>query len=95
MDKGYFRLEVNHINRDTKNVVASASYRSDEQLYSERTDENIKFKNHVVKPESMILTPQNAPSWASDRETLWNEVDKVEKQNSKTQSPRLATEVLI
>ncbi|RIL91049.1 MobA/MobL family protein [Staphylococcus cohnii] len=95
MEKGYFMLSVQHISRDTKNIVASASYRSDEQLYSERTDENIKFKNHVVKPESMILTPQNAPSWASDRETLWNEVDKVEKQNSKTQSPRLATEVLI
>lgn len=95
MDKGYFRLEVNHINRDTKNIVASASYRSDEQLYSERTDENIKFKNHIVKPESMILTPENAPSWANDRETLWNEVDKVEKQNAKTKSPRLATEILI
>lgn len=95
MDKGYFMLSVQHINRDTKNIVASASYRSDEQLYSERTDENIKFKNHVVKPESMILTPENAPSWANDRETLWNEVDKVEKKNAKTQSPRLATEVLI
>lgn len=95
MDKGYFRLEVNHINRDTKNIVASASYRSDEELYSERTDENIKFRNHTVKPESMILTPDNAPSWASDREKLWNEVDKVEKQNSKTESPRLATEVLL
>lgn len=95
MVKGYFRLEVNHITRDTKNIVASASYRSDEELYSERTDENIKFKNHAVKPESMILTPENAPDWAKDRETLWNEVDKVEKENSKTQSPRLATEILL
>lgn len=95
MEKGYFMLSVQHINRDTKNIVASASYRSDEELYSERTDENIKFRNHTVKPESMILTPDNAPSWASDREKLWNEVDKVEKQNSKTESPRLATEVLL
>lgn len=95
MDKGYFRLEVNHINRATKNIVASASYRSDEELYSERTDENIKFRNHVVKPESMILTPDNAPDWASDREKLWNEVDRIEKKNSKTESPRLATEVLL
>ena len=95
METGYYRLEVSHINRDTKNIVASASYRSDEELYSERTDENIKFRNHVVKPESMILTPQNAPSWANDREKLWNEVDKVEKQNAKTESPRLATEVLL
>jgi hypothetical protein len=35
------------------------SYRSDEALYSERTDEKIKFRNHTIKPESMILTPQH------------------------------------
>ncbi|MGW7813734.1 MobA/MobL family protein [Staphylococcus xylosus] len=95
MEKGYFRFEVKHINRDTKNIVASASYRSDEELYSERTDENIKFRNHSVKPESMILTPENAPSWANSRERLWNEVDKVEKQNTKTVNPQLATEILL
>lgn len=95
MEQGYFMLSVQHINRDTKNIVASASYRSDEELYSERTDEKIKFRSHVVKPESMILTPDNAPDWASDREKLWNEVDRIEKKNSKTESPRLATEVLL
>ncbi|WP_369352397.1 MobA/MobL family protein [Staphylococcus epidermidis] len=95
MDKGYFMLRVTHINRATKNIVASASYRSDEALYSERTDEKIKFRNHTVKPESMILTPQNAPEWTKDRQRLWNEVDKVEKHNAKTKNPRLAKEVLL
>lgn len=88
-------LRVTNINRATKNIVASASYRSDEALYSERTDEKIKFKNHIVKPESMILTPQNAPEWTNDRQRLWNEVDKVEKHNAKTKNPRLAKEVLL
>ncbi|MCE5013427.1 MobA/MobL family protein [Staphylococcus warneri] len=95
MDKGYFMLRVTNINRATKNIVASASYRSDEALYSERTDEKIKFRNHTVKPESMILTPQNAPEWTKDRQRLWNEVDKVEKNNAKTKNPRLAKEVLL
>ncbi|MCI2889653.1 MobA/MobL family protein [Staphylococcus hominis] len=95
MEKGYFMLRVTNINRATKNIVASASYRSDEALYSERTDEKIKFRNHTVKPESMILTPQNAPDWAKDRQRLWNEVDKVEKNNAKTKNPRLAKEVLL
>ncbi|MCI2900371.1 MobA/MobL family protein [Staphylococcus hominis] len=95
MNKGYFRVEVNNINRATKNIVASASYRSDEALYSERTDEKIKFRNHTVKPESMILTPRNAPEWTNDRQRLWNEVDKVEKHNAKTKNPRLAKEVLL
>lgn len=88
-------LRVTNINRATKNIVASASYRSDEALYSERTDEKIKFRNHTVKPESMILTPQNAPEWTNDRQRLWNEVDKVEKHNTKTNNPRLAKEVLL
>ncbi|KDP67773.1 MobA/MobL family protein [Staphylococcus epidermidis] len=95
MEKGYFMLRVTNINRATKNIVASASYRSDEALYSERTDEKIKFRNHIVKPESMILTPQNAPDWTKDRQRLWNEVDKVEKHNAKTKNPRLAKEVLL
>lgn len=95
MEKGYFMLRVTHINRATKNIVASASYRSDEALYSERTDEKIKFRNHIVKPESMILTPQHAPDWTKDRQRLWNEVDKVEKNNAKTKNPRLAKEVLL
>lgn len=88
-------LRVTHINRATKNIVASASYRSDEALYSERTDEKIKFRNHIIKPESMILTPQHAPEWTKDRQRLWNEVDKVEKHNAKTNNPRLAKEILL
>ncbi|MGX0171375.1 MobA/MobL family protein [Staphylococcus hominis] len=95
MEKGYFMLRVTNINRATKNIVASASYRSDEALYSERTDEKIKFRNHIVKPESMILTPQHTPDWTKDRQRLWNEVDKVEKNNAKTKNPRLAKEVLL
>ncbi|MGX0674815.1 MobA/MobL family protein [Staphylococcus hominis] len=95
MEKGYFMLRVTNISRATKNIVASASYRSDESLYSERTDEKIKFRNHTVKPESMILTPQHAPEWTKDRQRLWNEVDKVEKHNAKTKNPRLAKEVLL
>jgi hypothetical protein len=39
MNKGYFMLRLTNINRATKNIVASSSYRSDEALYSERTDE--------------------------------------------------------
>ena len=88
-------LRVTNINRATKNIVASASYRSDEALYSERTDEKIKFRNHTVKPETMILTPQHAPEWTKDRQRLWNEVDKVEKHNTKTNNPRLAKEILL
>lgn len=95
MANGYYMLRVSHINRATRNIVACASYRSDDELFSERTNEKIKFRNHSIQPESFILTPENTPDWATDRETLWNQVDKIEKKNTKTKSPRLATEVLL
>ena len=31
-------------------------------------------------PESFILTPKNAPKWASDRQKLWNEVEKKDRK---------------
>ncbi|TDL93350.1 MobA/MobL family protein [Macrococcus brunensis] len=95
MENGYYMLRVSHINRSSRNIIACASYRSDEKLFSERTQENIQFRKHSVKPESMILTPAHAPEWTKDRASLWNAVDKIESQNAKTKAPRLATEVLI
>lgn len=49
---GYFMLRVTHINRATKNIVASAFYRSDEALYSERTDEK---NNFIVRDKKYYL----------------------------------------
>lgn len=90
---GYFRLEVKNINRSTRNIIACASYRSDEKLYSERTNEMIKFANHSVKPDSFILTPDHAPEWTNDRQKLWNEVDK--KERSVQKNSQVAREVLL
>ncbi|CAK8583970.1 hypothetical protein BMEGG_06228 [Priestia megaterium] len=60
-------------------AVATAAYRSGEKLHDERTDEQ-KFYARNVQPETMILTPSNAPKWMEDRNRLWNEVEKVEKR---------------
>lgn len=90
---GYYRLEVKMINRSTKNIVASASYRADEKLYSERTNEYIEFAKHKQVPDSFIITPSHAPDWAKGREKLWNEVDKKEK--SVQNNSQLAREVLL
>jgi len=61
--------------------VASASYRSGEKLVDERTGET-KYYSREVKPETMILTPSNAPEWATDRQRLWNEVERIEKNKN-------------
>ena len=62
-----------------RSAVASASYRSGEKLHSELENKNY-FYDRVVMPESFILLPENAPEWASDRETLWNEVEAIDRK---------------
>ncbi|PEK79829.1 hypothetical protein CN594_24510 [Bacillus toyonensis] len=85
-------FSVNIISRkDGRSTVACAAYRSDEKLYDERNEKYHKFKKHDIQPESFILAPSNAKDWVYDREKLWNEVEKVERNwNS-----QLSREVLI
>lgn len=68
---------------DGRSAVASASYRSGEVLYRDVDEKNYEYPR-VVKPESFILLPENAPEWANNRERLWNEVEAQEnKANSR------------
>lgn len=62
-----------------RSAVACAAYRSGEKLFDERSQTDKFYKRKVV-PVTMILVPNNAPQWASDRKKLWNEVEKKEKQ---------------
>lgn len=63
-----------------QSVCASAAYRSAEKLENERDGMTHDYsrKDGVVHKE--ILAPENAPEWATDRERLWNEVEKSEKR---------------
>lgn len=63
-----------------KSAVASAAYRSGEKLLNEETGITHDFtrKGGVVMSE--ILLPTNAPDRYHDRQTLWNEVQKIEKR---------------
>lgn len=64
-----------------QSAVAAAAYRSGDKLQDERTGEE-KFYKREVQPETMILAPKNAPGWVHDRERLWNEVEKIEKNKN-------------
>lgn len=61
-----------------KSPLAAAAYRSGEKLTDE-IDNKTFFYKREVEPLTHILIPSNAPEWASDRERLWNEVNKIEK----------------
>lgn len=64
-----------------RSAIASAAYRSGERLFDDKEGRHYFYARSVM-PESFILTPKNAPEWASDREQLWNEVEKKDRKSN-------------
>lgn len=85
--KGVKIMAIYHLSATTisrgkgQSAIASASYRSGEKLYSERYNQT-NFYAREVKPVAFILTPEHAPAYASNREKLWNAVERVEKSSN-------------
>ena len=71
--------------------VGSSAYRSGEKIENERTGEVHDYTRKTGIEYTEILTPSNAPEWASDRADLWNEVEKIEK----SKNSQLAREINI
>ena len=75
-----FHFHVTQIKRSAgQSAVAATAYRSGEKLHSEYYGEDSDYtrKGGVICSE--ILLPPQAPPSFSDRETLWNAVEKVER----------------
>lgn len=75
-----YHCAVKIISRSSgRSSVGAAAYRAGEKLENERDGRTHDYtrKDGVVHTE--IMTPDNAPEWAKDREKLWNEVEKAEK----------------
>ena len=64
-----------------RSSIASAAYRSGEKLFDNQEGRHYFYARSVM-PESFILTPKNAPEWASNREQLWNEVEKNDRKSN-------------
>lgn len=65
-----------------KSAVAAAAYRAGENLHDQKEGKSFDYTqkgdNHVT--HSGMLTPDNAPDWAKDRESYWNAVEAREKR---------------
>ena len=75
-----YHFHVTQIKRSAgQSAIASAAYRSGEKLHSVYYGEDSDYtrKGGVICSE--ILLPSHAPPSYSDRETLWNAVEKVER----------------
>jgi len=70
-----------HISRGNgQSVVAASAYRAGEKLWDESREEWHDYTKKEVAHTEMLVCAQ-APSWASDRDRLWNEVERVEKRS--------------
>ena len=75
-----YHFSVKQVSRGKgQTVVNSAAYISGQKLYNDYYGQTHDYtkKSGVVFTE--ILTPEYVPERLADRETLWNEVEKVEK----------------
>ena len=75
-----FHLSVTQIKRSAgQSAVASAAYRAGEKLYSEYYGEYSDYTNKSGVIYSEIMLPSYVPKEYSDRQTLWNAVEKAER----------------
>lgn len=64
-----------------QSAVAGAAYRAGERLFDERQERVADFSRRSGDVrETLILTPEGAPAWASDRSALWNAAEVAEKR---------------
>ena len=74
-----FHLNVTQIKRSKgQSAIAAAAYRAGEKLYSEHYGETSDYSNKGGVICSEILLPDHAPREYTDRQTLWNAVEKAE-----------------
>ena len=75
-----FHLNVTQIKRSKgQSAIAAAAYRAGEKLYSEYYGETSDYTNKGGVICSEILLPDHAPREYTDRQTLWNAVEKAER----------------
>ena len=80
-----YHFHVDQIKRSAgQSAIAAAAYRAGENLYSEYYGETNDYSRKSGVLYTEILLPPNAPPEYKDRQTLWNAVEKVEK-NKKAQ----------
>lgn len=65
-----------------QSAIALASYISRDKLYDERKELRYDFSHKKDLVHREIMLPENAPEKFYNREFLWNEVEKVEKNKN-------------
>jgi len=80
-----FHLSVKAVSRAKgRSATAAAAYRAATKIFDEGTGllHDYSRKHGVAHTE--ILAPEGSPSWARERDRLWNEAEKAESRKNST-----------
>ncbi len=76
-----FTFEVNMIKRSKgHNAIAAAAYRSGRIISNHKTGKTYDYARKHNVDYSEIYLPHDAPEKFNDRETLWNNIEEVERR---------------
>lgn len=77
-----YRLEAKIVTRGSgHSAVAAAAYRTGTKIRDERTEQIHDYSSRTKGViESVILRPENAPAWAAQTGSLWNQVELSERR---------------
>lgn len=92
--ESFFHLHMKNITRrradgTIHSAGAKAAYNSGQNLLLERENRTTTLSKRYDIFYEEVLTPDNAPAWAKNREELWNKVDA----SAKRKDARLAKEI--
>ena len=78
-----YHLHAQMISRSKgRSAVACAAYRAAEKYLDVRLDKQMDFSRKKGVEYKEILAPDSAPSWAKEREKLWNNVEAKERRKN-------------
>ncbi len=80
-----FHLSIKTVSRaHGRSAVGAAAYRAGQRLHDVRLGRTFDYRRKTGVLHRELVTPAQAPSWASDRESLWNAAEKSETRRNST-----------
>ena len=91
-----FHLSAKVVSRGKgQSAIAKAAYNARAKLDDERTGQTKDYSRANGIVFSGVFAPKDAPEWASDRQQLWNEVERKEDASNRAAAAQLAREVVV
>ena len=91
-----FHLSAKVVSRGSgQSAIAKAAYNARAKLQDERTGQTKDYSRMNGLTFSGVFAPTNAPAWASDRQQLWNEVERKEDASKRAADAQLARQIIV